>query len=179
LPGQFGWLEPPEHCLLLEWNFGGWCSAPKAAPTGPATIVVATVAAMINIATRLRIRIQPQRIQPQRGYPHLSGILEALGHGAILTYTNLEGVRGVTNEQLEQQAKSLEGATMPTARSMRTGARAAGRAIVALNIYGAERGGWGESPAPGCILEHVCPRPQVRRMYNRKAKRHAQVHVAA
>jgi hypothetical protein len=68
---------------------------------------------MINIATRLRIRIQPQRIQPQRGYPHLSGILEALGHGAILTYTNLEGVRGVTNEQLEQQAKSLEGATMP------------------------------------------------------------------
>jgi hypothetical protein len=45
--------------------------------------------------------------------PHLSGILEALGHGAILTYTNLEGVRGLTNEQLEQQAKSLEGATMP------------------------------------------------------------------
>ena len=43
----------------------------------------------------------------------LRGILEALGHGAILTYTNLEGVRGVTNEQLEQQAKSLEGATMP------------------------------------------------------------------
>ena len=56
LPGQFGWLAPLWHWLSCGPNFGGWCSAPKAAPTGPATIVVATVAAMINIATRLRIR---------------------------------------------------------------------------------------------------------------------------
>jgi uncharacterized protein YjbI with pentapeptide repeats len=33
--------------------------------------------------------------------------------GADLKYATLEDAKGVTNEQLKQQAESLEGATMP------------------------------------------------------------------
>src|SRR5215203_3380787 len=45
----------------------------------------------------------------------LSGavLVKAKLSGAVLNKANLNGAEGITNEELEQQAKSLEGATMP------------------------------------------------------------------
>jgi uncharacterized protein YjbI with pentapeptide repeats len=50
-----------------------------------------------------------------RGTTGLSGadLRGAILSDMDLSEANLEGARGVTNEQLEQQAKLLKGATMP------------------------------------------------------------------
>jgi uncharacterized protein YjbI with pentapeptide repeats len=43
--------------------------------------------------------------------------------GADLSEANLSDAHGITNEELDQQAKSLEGPPCPTARSTRTGSK--------------------------------------------------------
>jgi hypothetical protein len=60
----------------------------------------------------LKLRV-PGREDVDQGAPSLADLQEA-----DLSYANLEGAQGLTNEQLEQAA-SLEGATMPDGQTLR------------------------------------------------------------
>ena len=52
-----------------------------------------------------------QRVEGGRG--PIIPLTDANLSGADLSYTNLSRARGVTEEQLEGEAQTLEGATMP------------------------------------------------------------------
>jgi uncharacterized protein YjbI with pentapeptide repeats len=58
---------------------------------------------------------------------------EAHLEGASLSHANLSGAKGVTNEELDQQAASLEGATMPNDQKYEDWLKSKGRGEVEEN----------------------------------------------